>query len=41
MKSTFSIHNIFGDHMVLQRRKPVRVAGTASGAPVDVATAIP
>ena len=29
MKSAFSVHNIFGDHMVVQRRKPVRVAGTA------------
>ena len=29
MKSAFSVHNIFGDHMVLQRRKPIRVAGTA------------
>lgn len=29
MKSAFSVHNIFGDHMVLQRGKPIRVAGTA------------
>ena len=29
MKSGFSLHNVFGDHMVLQRRKPIRVAGTA------------
>ena len=29
MKSAFSVHNVFGDHMVVQRRKPVRVAGTA------------
>ena len=29
MKSAFSVHNIFGDHMVLQRGKPIRIAGTA------------
>ena len=29
MKSAFSVHNIYGDHMVLQRGKPIRVAGTA------------
>ncbi len=29
MKSAFSLHNVFGDHMVLQRRKPIRIAGTA------------
>ena len=29
MKSAFSVHSIFGDHMVLQRGKPIRVAGTA------------
>ncbi len=29
MKSAFSVHNVFGDHMVLQRRRPIRIAGTA------------
>ncbi len=28
--SAFSVHGCFGDHMVLQRDKPVRISGTAS-----------
>ena len=30
MRSSFSIHNVYGDHMVLQRGKPIRIAGTAT-----------
>ena len=29
MKSSFSLRNSYGDHMVLQRGKPIRIAGTA------------
>lgn len=29
MISTFSLHNVYGDHMVFQRGRPIRVAGTA------------
>ena len=28
--SAFSIHNCYGDHMVLQRDRPVRISGTAA-----------
>ena len=28
--SAFSVHGCFGDHMVLQRDRPVRISGTAS-----------
>ena len=30
MNSSFSLHSVYGDHMVLQRDKPIRIAGTAS-----------
>ena len=30
MKSAFSVSNVFGDHMVVQRNRPVRISGTAS-----------
>ncbi len=30
MNSAFSLHSVFGDHMVLQRDKPIRISGTAS-----------
>ena len=30
MRSSFSLHNAYGDHMVLQRGKPIRIAGSAT-----------
>ena len=30
MRSSLSLHGAYGDHMVLQRRKPIRIAGTAT-----------
>ena len=30
MRSSFSLRNAYGDHMVLQRGKPIRIAGTAT-----------
>ena len=30
MNSSLALHNVFGDHMVLQREKPIRITGTAS-----------
>ena len=29
MNSSFSVHNVFGDHMVLQRSRPIRISGVA------------
>ena len=30
MRSSLFLHGAYGDHMVLQRRKPIRIAGTAT-----------
>lgn len=30
MNAAFSVHNIFGDHMVLQRGRPIRISGVAN-----------
>ena len=30
MAEKFTVHNVYGDHMVLQRDMPVRIGGTAA-----------
>ena len=34
MNSAFSLRNVYGDHMVLQRGKPIRIAGSATSGTV-------
>lgn len=36
--ASFSVHKVFGDHMVLQRGKPVKISGTAK--PGEMITAV-